>query len=245
MDSLILDAITKWKIESTNEPLIIGLNGPQGIGKTSFCRKISSTLENTSIICVDDFYHKHSVLLEIASDYPSNPLLQKRGYPPTIDLKLMLECVISIKNSIKTIVPIFDKSKFNGAGDRDIQTRVIHKPSILIIEGWCFGFRRIPDLKKDKHINEINESFSEFEHIYNLVDKFVLLEAADIDFVYDWRWQQEKDNNQGMTFNETKNFIDKYMVGYKIYSPGLRDRMLDLNKEILQIKIAKDRSVKV
>ena len=86
--NLVKSHIKAWSDEVNHRPVIIGLNGPQGSGKTT----LSETLSNDSEILafsLDDFYYNHNNLLRIADMNRGNPFLKFRGCPGTHDLPLL------------------------------------------------------------------------------------------------------------------------------------------------------------
>lgn len=140
-----------------NDPLVVGVQGPQGSGKTyltSILRdELISPPNNLSValVSLDDLYLPHPELARIASDHPHNPLLQGRGQPGTHDVPLGTQ----VLNSLRRInepdaegavsIPIFDKSLHSGEGDRIQKRTVVDRPlDVIILEGWCTGFYPVP-----------------------------------------------------------------------------------------------------
>lgn len=71
---------------SGTRPFIIGLNGLQGVGKTTLVRALAETLQNreglsTLVVSIDDFYLTHADQLALAAAHPDNALVQYRGEP--------------------------------------------------------------------------------------------------------------------------------------------------------------------
>lgn len=67
-------------------PFIIGLNGVQGVGKTTLVRALAQTLQErqglpTLVVSIDDFYLTHADQLALAAAHPDNALVQYRGEP--------------------------------------------------------------------------------------------------------------------------------------------------------------------
>jgi D-glycerate 3-kinase len=98
-------------------------------------------------------YLPHSEQEALAKSQPNNPLVQHRGQPSTHDVKLGTDVFAAISSRQSNIrVPSYDKSAFNGAGDRltesDWETcnRQGEPPvEVVIFEGWCVGFRALSD----------------------------------------------------------------------------------------------------
>src|SRR5258708_4585733 len=67
-------------------PFIIGLNGVQGVGKTTLVKALEQSLSDrkcidTLVCSIDDFYLGHNDQLALAASHPTNLLIQHRGEP--------------------------------------------------------------------------------------------------------------------------------------------------------------------
>lgn len=67
-------------------PFVVGLNGVQGVGKTTLVRALAQTLQEreglpTLVVSIDDFYLTHADQLALAAAHPDNALVQHRGEP--------------------------------------------------------------------------------------------------------------------------------------------------------------------
>ena len=60
-----MDKIIEWIITSFEKiPIIIGVQGIQGCGKSTLCETLEKQAPETiSIVSLDDFYKKHSEIL--------------------------------------------------------------------------------------------------------------------------------------------------------------------------------------
>ncbi|KAL8833004.1 MAG: hypothetical protein Q9170_004583 [Blastenia crenularia] len=159
--SFIVKQIKPWNsklIDNRPSPFILGINGVQGIGKTSLVSAIDSALEDapyrlrTIVLSIDDFYSCHDDQLHLAALHPKNPLIQHRGQPSTHDLGLALSVLSSLQARRETKIPSYDKSAFKGQGDRVPQEAwaKANGPGqlpidLVILEGWCLGFRALDD----------------------------------------------------------------------------------------------------
>src|SRR6185369_11384831 len=104
---------------------------------------------------------------------------------------------------------------------------------MLLFEGWCVGFKSLEDLKNvyynNNNINKlpfsslenvsvINENLKNYEkHWYKYFDIFIHLDVENINYVYEWRWEQEENMKKrnkekcGMSEEEVRDFVDRYM----------------------------------
>lgn len=108
----------------------------------------------TVVLSLDDFYLTHDDQVALAAAHPSNPLVQHRGQPSTHDLPLMTSTLKSLHSRFPTKLPSYDKAAFNGAGDRtdpatwmQVNTESTPTIEVVILEGWCVGFRALNDVK--------------------------------------------------------------------------------------------------
>ncbi|PGH06794.1 hypothetical protein AJ79_06435 [Helicocarpus griseus UAMH5409] len=141
-------------------PFFVGLNGVQGAGKTVLVTLLRSTLSSaphnlpTITFSLDDVYLNHADQQRLAASNPSNPLLEHRGQPSTHDVALGRQVFDSLRQGLPTKIPAYDKSAFNGQGDRlpESQWEMVNDVSagqkrvkVVIFEGWCVGFRARPE----------------------------------------------------------------------------------------------------
>lgn len=146
----------RFAARSNFPPLFVGVQGPQGSGKTFLTSRLRSLLADppyslsVAVLSIDDLYLPHTGLTALAEAHPRNRLLHGRGQPGTHDVVLgraILTALKAINDAAGTdrpgevSLPVFDKSPFDGAGDRAAEARVVSGPiDVVVLEGWCVGF---------------------------------------------------------------------------------------------------------
>lgn len=113
------------------------------------------------MLSIDDFYLSHEDQLKLAAAHSDNPLVQHRGQPSTHDLDLAGSVLTSFRIRRETRIPSYDKSSFDGQGDRVQQDKWVKwngngQPpvDVVILEGWCVGFRAVDDAQLTARWNE-------------------------------------------------------------------------------------------
>ncbi|KFY00413.1 hypothetical protein O988_03317 [Pseudogymnoascus sp. VKM F-3808] len=205
---------------SPSTPFFIGINGVQGVGKSTLVSLLLTTLRDecnlaTEIISLDDLYLTHADQVALAQANPLNPLVQHRGEPGTHDIPVAKSLFTSLRNQTETSIPRYDKSAFSGQGDRSPTPLRVNEPSkpkvqVIILEGWSVGFRALtseevtskreasrsnPDSTLWKNRLEdllfVNDKLREYDVMTDMLDAFIHLDASETAFVYAWRREQE------------------------------------------------------
>ncbi len=260
--------ITKWKFE---RPLVISISGPQGSGKSYLSLKLLQYLTRTypklkSItISTDDLYLKHRDQKLLTEEHPGTKLLNGRGLPGTHDVELGYKLISKIVNrEFGFKIPTYNKAAFNGEGDRNDESLWldIERPvDILIIEGWFNGF--LPYENSDEietkyeestllknfpidDIHEINSFLDQYVKIWEFFDVDIFFDTDDINNVYEWRLQQEHEliklRGTGMTDEQVKAFITRYMVVYELYYRDFTERGTPATPDGQNFRIKLDRN---
>ena len=274
--SPILAFIDSLGPKNRSKPLVLGISGPQGSGKTTLVNhlvnKLTSPPHSLRVVSfsIDDIYLPHDELVALGRNNPDNKLLQHRGEPGTHDVDLGIETIESLLAGSPTKVPAYDKSRFNGHGDRVPSSEwITAEPpfDLILFEGWCVGFHSIgPSMVAEKraasthpgtlsqhaleHLQYVDKKLDDYSRIWNRFDALVWLNSQDINFVYTWRLQQEHAMKaalgRGMTDEQVKNFVDGYMPAYELYIDGLMHGELLTGKKgrkILRLDFDQDRKV--
>ncbi len=220
--------------KSKNKPLLIGVSGGQGSGKSTIAKIFKIILQtkfklNIVYFSIDDFYK--TIYERKKMSRLVHPLFMTRGVPGTHDVKMLYKVIKNLRQkNFNTIrIPKFDKSIDNRSKKKFWQ-KVKNKPDIIFFEGWCVGAK--PQLPKDlrKPINILekfedakltwrkkvnNELKTNYKKIFNLIDKKVYLKVPNFDYVLKWRILQEKKlknktKRKTMNKKEVKRFIMFY-----------------------------------
>lgn len=262
-------------------PIIIGISGPQGSGKSFGSQMALSHLKHLDSrylaypLLLDDVYLTHDKQVQLSTiakhQLDDNKLLQGRGLPGTHDLDLLKKVFNNVNEKALVSMPLYDKSLFLGEGDRLDPTNWpkmndgSNFVSILLVEGWFVGYKPLSEqtlksryetagpgsaLKqyKLKDLLEVNRRLADYEEIWQCFDYFINIESDDINNVYEWRIQQEHDlikkKGTGMTDDQVRNFISRYMAMYELYYKDLCKQGVAKEGCNLNIEIDKNRTVR-
>ncbi|KAG9150976.1 hypothetical protein Leryth_003092 [Lithospermum erythrorhizon] len=187
-------------------PLVIGFSAPQGCGKTTLVFALEYLFRVTGRKCatlsIDDFYLTAEDQNKLRETNPGNTLLEYRGNAGSHDLPFSVEALTAVtqltKAGMKMKLPRYDKSAYNGRGDRgDTSTwpEVEGPLTVVLFEGWMLGFKPVPsEVVKavDPQLEIINKNL---ESYYDAWEKFVkswiVIKIKDPSYVYQWRLQAE------------------------------------------------------
>ena len=202
-----------WIAKKANKksPLIIGLAGGQGTGKTTIASIISLILTKyfklkVFKISIDDFYKTRDERKKISKSI--HPLLMIRGVPGTHDYKIIYEFFKKIKNKkfTKFRLPKFDKSK-DERYNKKLWYKINSKPDIIIFEGWCVGAKNQKNSKLIKSINSLEKISDQnyvwrkyvnlqlkknYKNLFRQIDEIIYLKANNFKMLQKWRIKQEK-----------------------------------------------------
>lgn len=198
----MIHEIVDWIKQLESRPLIVGVQGIQGSGKSTLCKRLEMELDNCVCASLDDFYLPHDALEHTHHDFR----LRGRGNPGTHDVALLEECIECVREKKPLTLPVYDKSANGGRGDRSQEKRMKRDTAIFIIEGWCLGF--CPHNNGDI----IDDHLKRYQHIFESLHAMVVL-RADLKNLRRWRRQAE----ETMTLDDTHSFIDRFMPAYETY----------------------------
>lgn len=202
-------------------PLIIGVQGVQGCGKTTVCRRLQERFAETGRACatlsLDDFYKPSADLLELARRHADDPRLQGRGNPGTHDIDLLLGALRELRRGEATRVPVFDKALRGGLGDRSATWRTVAAADVVLVEGWCLGF--VPASTRDV----VDRHVASYARLHDLLDGMIVLDAEP-ERAYEWREAAERKQGNGLTPSQVRAMVDRCLPTYRTYVPAMRER---------------------
>ncbi len=123
---------------TARRPLIVGINGAQGSGKTTVCRFLEVLLRarglRTVTLSLDDLYltqpERHVLAKQI------HPLFATRGVPGTHAVGMGMAIIEAALVGRSFTLPRFDKARDDRA---ELGEAITGPVDVLLLEGWCVG----------------------------------------------------------------------------------------------------------
>lgn len=221
--------------EYLGRPVVIGINGAQGSGKSTFALFLANWLERelgltVASLSLDDLYLGKQARRDLALQ--KHPLLRTRGVPGTHDVTLGSETLAALTDQGPHRVvrlPVFDKAK-DDLLDTPEWRSVDGPVDVVLFEGWCVGARPQPDEHLTRPVNVleaeedtdgvwrtyVNESLQhDYRELFEWADALVMLRVPSFDKVGEWRELQEQKLREravpgdvaGMNSAEVRHFV--------------------------------------
>jgi D-glycerate 3-kinase len=207
-----LAASLKDKKERHNGPLVVGVNGAQGAGKSTLCRLLQVVLEQgfgqrVTTLSIDDLYLTHAERKRLARQI--HPLLATRGVPGTHDVDLgrkLLSGLRKLKAGQNLDIPLFDKAVDDRL--RQEEWRQVTGPlDLILFEGWCVGALPQTEEVLTEPVNSlereedsdltwrhyVNRQLQEgYLRLFAELDFLIMLKVPGMESVISWRSLQEQ-----------------------------------------------------
>ncbi|MDA9604966.1 uridine kinase [Candidatus Pelagibacter sp.] len=240
------------------KPLIIGLAGGQGSGKTTISSILTLILKkyfklNVFKISIDDFYKTRKDRKLLSQN--KHPLLMTRGVPGTHDIELILKFFKKIKSkNFKNItVPKFNKA-IDDRFKKELWFKVKSKPDVIIFEGWCVGAKAQTNKQLQKTVNSLekvndqdikwrsyvnNQLKKKYKTLFKQLDGLLYLKAQNFNILRNWRIKQErklwvqtknKKNLKIMSNGDVINFMQTYQrITQQMFKDAIKSSSIIMN----------------
>jgi D-glycerate 3-kinase len=252
--------VSLWISKRVNKkkPLIIGLAGGQGSGKTTISSILTLILQkyfklNVFKVSIDDFYKTRKDRKLLSKN--KHPLLMTRGVPGTHDIDLMLNFFKKIKdkNFKSLMIPTFDKATDDRC-PKNLWHKIKLKPDVVIFEGWCVGARAQSNNQLKKPINSLERIYDQggkwrvhvneqlknkYKKLFSQLDGRLYLKAKNFNLLREWRLKQErklwverknKKNLKIMSSEDIVNFMKTYQrITQQMFKDALKSSSIIMN----------------
>ncbi len=213
-------------------PMIVGVSGSQGSGKSTLCRMLEALLAGEHGLCaatlsLDDIYLTRAERADLARTV--HPLFATRGVPGTHDVALGLSVLDGVRaGQAGLILPRFDKAADERAPEA-AWPRLAAPVDVLLFEGWCMAARPQPEADLAAPINRleaeedtagiwrrhVNAALAgPYRALFEVPDAMLMLQAPGFEAVLGWRQLQEEKlharSGSGMTDAQLERFVMHY-----------------------------------
>ena len=206
-----------WLVAQKNQhqgPLVVGINGAQGAGKSTLFNLIEVILEEgfglkVVGLSIDDIYKTRTEREKLA--HSIHPLLNTRGVPGTHDVDLGIELIRGLKGEFgeegrNVKIPVFDKS-IDDRCPTALWQEWTGEADVIVLEGWCVGATAQNETQLAESVNDLERSEDplgiwrsyvnkqlegSYKELFGLIDVLIMLKVPSMESVYEWRSQQEK-----------------------------------------------------
>ena len=196
---------------AAGRPVIIGIAGAQGSGKSTFALFLANWLTRelglSSVrLALDDLYFGQAIRATLAASV--HPLLATRGVPGTHDVELgrrILDQLTDTTHEDSITLPVFNKASDDRVPEANCP-RVATPVDVVLFEGWCVGATPqepqaltapVNALEANADLNGawrrfVNERLgSDYARLFARLDALVMLRVPRFEKVFEWRLEQE------------------------------------------------------
>jgi D-glycerate 3-kinase len=248
--------------QQINRPLIQGILGMQGTGKSTLTALLCLILKHlgyTSItLSLDDLYKTYAERQQLLQQ---DPRLIWRGPPGTHDVALGIESLDQLRSGAAATVPRFDKSAQGGQGDRS-GFETVAPVDIVLFEGWFTGLFPLPEstfAAAPPPINtpadvafarQINRALAAYLPLWDRLDSLMVLRLTDPHLSQRWRREAEHKaiamGKAGMSDEEIEQFVNYFwkalhpqlFIPALINQPQAVDLVIDIDADHLPCRVS-------
>jgi D-glycerate 3-kinase len=215
--------IASWR-RSQQHCLIQGFLGGQGTGKTTLTKMLTVVLKQLGYHAIDwsidDLYLSYVDRVALRN---RDPRIVRRGPPGTHDVQLGIDILQQFRQGRFPIeLPRFDKSAYQGEGDRTNAER-IEQADIVLFEGWFVGARpvisefKIAPIETERDrifAQDMNQQLQNYVPLWELLDRLIVLYVPNYQFSKQWRKEAEHkmmaQGKAGMSDAEIDEFVEYF-----------------------------------
>lgn len=209
-------------------PLLVGINGAQGSGKTTLCKFLEVLVGERGLTAVtlslDDLYLSRAERAQAAADHHS--LFATRGVPGTHDVERGMAILDRLMAGRSAELPVFDKAH----DEPSAETRHVEGPvDVVLFEGWCVGAAPQTAAELREPVNalereedpvgtwrrEVNRRLAtDYAELFARIDLLIMLKVPDFATVRDHRRVQEKRLGWGPAVMD-EAALDRFLAHYQ------------------------------
>lgn len=190
-----------------HEPLVAGVCGAQGSGKSTLCAVVARLLRRrglrVALLSLDDLYLPRARRADLAAHI--HPLFATRGPPGTHDIPQGLALLEALSRPGPTRLPRFDKAKDDPVPP-DLWPEIQGPVDLILLEGWCVGatpqspealLKPANQLEAEEDSDgvwrtQVNTALAgPYQILFGRIDHLTLLRAPSFEVVATWRTEQE------------------------------------------------------
>ncbi|MEK7264632.1 MAG: kinase [Pseudomonadota bacterium] len=206
--SLLRTVVERCLANSPRRPLVLGVSGAQGSGKSTIARELSQQLskdgKRAAQLSLDDFYLSRAARRDLAARL--HPLFVTRGPPGTHDIAAALALIKKIKSGEAALAPQFDKARDEPRA-RDRAKEIPADLQVFIFEGWCLGAEPESEAALAAPVNMLEEVYDAegvwrgavndmlggaYQALFAEIEYLAYLRAPNFEIVSRWRCEQEQ-----------------------------------------------------
>lgn len=207
----LVPELQELRNRNPSRPLLLGINGAQGTGKSTLAKLLVRLLEVSTLravaLSLDDFYLGKTQ--RIALGKSQHPLLVTRGVPGTHDVALLLQTLdrlASAGEEEQVPLPAFDKANDDRVDPSQWQ-HATGPVDIIILDGWCVGVQPQEATELQTPVNALEREEDQdwrwrayvnaqlagaYQQVFARLDTLLMLQAPDFEQVLEWRSLQEQ-----------------------------------------------------
>lgn len=197
------------KQEQKGAPLVLGINGSQGSGKSTLCQILAMILnegfgKKVAGFSIDDLYKTRAERVKLSEEI--HPLFKTRGVPGTHDVEMGLKLLEQLRENGEVLIPVFDKA-LDDRAEKNLWHTISAPVDIIIFEGWCVGAHPQPEKLLGQSVNQlekeedsdltwrrfVNDALKgNYSQLFSQIDTLIMLKIPSFESVLEWRTLQEK-----------------------------------------------------